>query len=72
MVNIRYSNLFYNKITLLNKKIFIFFVFIQIKLAFSKYFDSFQQETISENASIIDITDYNDIYPLITTDKQIL
>ena len=71
MVNIRYSNLLYNIITLINKKSFIFFAFIQIKLAFSEYFDSFQQGNISNNASIIDITDYNNLYPLITTDKQI-
>ena len=63
--------IFNNIITLTYKKIFIFFILTQFKLIFSEYFESFQYGNISINASIIDITDYNDVYPLITTDRQI-
>ena len=72
MANIKYKNNFFNNlISLTNKKIFIFFFFIKFKLILSNYFESFKLGNISNNASIVDVTDYNDLYPLITTDKQI-
>ena len=52
------------------KSLFFLFIF-QIKYAFSGYFDSFQSGNISENANIIDTTDYHNLYLLITTEKKI-
>ena len=52
-------------------RLFLFFLFIQIKVILSVYFESFQYGNISENASIIDITDYNNLSLLITTEKKI-
>ena len=53
------------------KRLFLFFIFIQIKIFLFVYFESFQYGNISENASIIDITDYNNLFPLITTEQCI-
>ena len=53
------------------KRLFLFFIFIQIKIFLFVYFESFQYGNISENASIIDITDYNNLSLLITTEKNI-
>ena len=52
------------------KSLFFLFIF-QIKYVFSGYFDSFQSKNISRNAHFIDITDYHNLYLLITTQKKI-
>ena len=53
------------------KRMILFFIFIKIKVILSEYFESFQYGDISENASLIDITDYNNLFLLLTTDKNI-
>ena len=55
----------------MKSKIFFLFFLIKIKIFLSDYFESFQHGNISENASIIDITDYNNLFLLITTEKNI-
>ena len=67
MVIIKFNKLFNNIII----KTFIIFICIQNILTISEYFQSFRYGAISSNASLIDISDYNDIYPIITTDNQI-
>jgi len=54
-----------------NPLILLLLLLIQIKVLFSKYFDIITTETLKEQASFIDITDYHNIYPIITTDKII-
>lgn len=54
-----------------NPLFLLLLLLIQIKVLFSKYFDTIITETLNEGASFIDITDYHNIYPIITTDKTI-
>jgi hypothetical protein len=42
---------------------------IQVKVLFSKYFDTINTATLNSNASFIDITDYHNIFPIITSNK---
>ena len=51
------------------KRLFLLFIFF--KTFISEYFESMEVGSISDNASIIDITDYNNLYLLITTEKYI-
>ena len=44
---------------------------IQVKVFFSKYFDTINTETLNSQAFFIDITDYDNIFPIITSDKKI-
>ena len=62
-----HSILVYN----INKFRYFFFILIQIKLLFSQYFESFNSSTLNSHASFIDITDYDNIFPIITSDKKI-
>ena len=62
-----HSILVYN----INKFRYFFFILIQIKLLFSQYFESFNSSTLNSHASFIDITDYHNIFPIITSDKKI-
>ena len=55
----------------INKFRNLFLVLIQIKLLFSQYFESFTSSTLNSHASLIDITDYHNIFPIITSDKKI-
>ena len=50
---------------------FIYLIIIQISQVFSEYFETFQAATLKEKASLIDITDYYNIFPIITSDKKI-
>ena len=67
MINISYI--------ILNERyfLFIYFLFIgQFKEILLNYFENnYQVANISQNASIIDITDYYNLYLLITTEKII-
>ena len=54
-----------------NSLFLLLLLLIQIKVLFSKYFDTIITETLNEGASFVDITDYHNIYPIITTDKTI-
>ena len=49
----------------------LFIIIIQIKKVFLEYFDSFEEHMLNEAASLIDISDYYNIFPIITTDKKI-
>ena len=49
----------------------LLFLLIQIKILFSKYFDTINTATLNNQASFIDITDYHNIFPIITSDKNI-
>ena len=64
-----------SKYIMLNKRYFIFFYFLfisQFKEILLNYFENnYQVANISQNAAIIDITDYYDLYLLITTEKII-
>ena len=55
----------------INKFGYFFLLLIQIKISFSQYFESFNISTLNSNASLIDITDYDNIFPIITLDKKI-
>ena len=55
----------------INKFRFSFLILIQIKLLFSQYFETFTSTTLNSHASLIDITDYHNIFPIITSDKKI-
>jgi hypothetical protein len=57
--------------TILNFPFFIFLISVQIKQAFTEYFEALQTGDLSNSASLIDITDYYNIYPIITTEKKI-
>ena len=63
-----------NNHTILNKRysLFIYFLFIiQFKEILLNYFENnIQVNYLSHNASIIDITDYHNLYLLITTEKK--
>ena len=59
------------KIFLINIKFFLLLISIQIKDSFTEYFETFQQGIISNNASLIDITDYHNIFPFITSEGHI-
>ena len=59
------------KIFLINIKFFLLLILIQIKDSFTEYFETFQQGIISNNASLIDITDYHNIFPFITSEGHI-
>ena len=48
-----------------------FIILIQIKLLFSQYLESFTSSTLNSHASLIDVTDYHNIFPIITSDKKI-
>ena len=50
---------------------YFFLILAQIKLLFSQYFESFTSSTLNTHASLIDITDYHNIFPIITSDKKI-
>ena len=50
---------------------FLLFILIEIKGIFTNIFDSFESGNISDNASIIDITDYNNLFLLVTTEGNI-
>ena len=67
--NKKLANLTIKKI--FNFHFFIFIVFIQIKQVFTEYFETFRIGTLNEAASIIDVIDYYNLFPLITTDKKI-
>ena len=55
-----------------NKGIFIVLLFIQFKVILLDYYENnYQVSNLSQNASIIDITDYYNLYLLITTEKKI-
>ena len=54
-----------------NYHFLIFFILIQIKGILLVYFDSFQTSMLNENASLIDISDYHNLYLIITTDNKI-
>ena len=56
---------------IINFPFFLFLITIQIKKSILEYFDSFNFQILSESSSLIDITDYHNIYPLITTSKNI-
>ena len=43
---------------------------IQIKQAFTEYFETFRTGELSNTASLIDITDYYNIFPIITSEKK--
>ena len=55
----------------INKFRFSFLILIQIKLLFSQYFETFTSSILNSHASLIDITDYHSIFPIITSDKKI-
>ena len=55
----------------INKFRNFFLILIQIKLLFSQYFDSFTSSILNSHASFIDITDYHNIFPIITSNKKI-
>jgi len=57
--------------TVFHKFGYFFLLLIQIKISFSQYFESFNISTLNSNASLIDITDYDNIFPIITLDKKI-
>ena len=48
-----------------------FFLLIIIKFIYSNYLQSFNANIVDENASMIDITDYDNIYPLILTNRKL-
>ena len=55
-----------------NQIIFIVLLFIQFKVILLDYFENnYQLGNLSQQASIIDITDYYNLYLLITTEKKI-
>ena len=54
-----------------NFSFFLFLVLIQIKRVLLNYFESFQSNILNSDSSFIDITDYNNLYPIITLDKKI-
>ena len=55
-----------------NRKFFFFLlILIKIKQAFFGYFDSLTTGILNEEASLIDISDYHNLFPIITTDKKI-
>ena len=56
---------------IINCHFLIFFILIQIKGILLVYFDSFQTSILNEDASLIDISDYHNLYLLITTDNKI-
>ena len=62
---------FFFKIKIKNFPLIIFLILIQIKSIISEYFDYFETHSLNEAASLIDITDYYNLYPIITTDKKI-
>ena len=51
--------------------LYFFLILIQIKLLFSQKFESFISSTLNNYTSLIDITDYFNIFPIITSDKKI-
>ena len=50
---------------------FILLILIQIKQIFLGYFDSLTTEMLNEDASLIDISDYHNLFIIMTTDKKI-
>ena len=67
--NYLYYFLFLFKI--INFPFFLLLISIQIKNCISEYFDSFNSQILDESSSLIDISDYHNIYPLITTSNKI-
>ena len=55
----------------INNPLLLLLLLIQIKILFSKYFDTINTNTLNHQASFIDITDYHNIFPIITIDKTI-
>ena len=56
---------------IINFPFLLFLIATQIKKSILVYFDSFGYQMLNESSSLIDITDYYNIYPLITTSKNI-
>ena len=48
-----------------------FLLLFQINGVFSVYFDSFESNILSEDDSLIDIKDYSNLFPIITTNKKL-
>ena len=71
MENSKNINTFNSILKIINSKIFLFLILIKIKTIFLGYFDSFETNTLNEAVSFIDITDYLNLFPIITTDKKI-
>jgi len=55
----------------INNAKYFFLIMIQIKFLFSQKFESFKISILNNHASLIDITDYHNIFPIITSDKKI-
>jgi hypothetical protein len=55
----------------INFQILIFFILIQIKGILLSMFDSLETIMLNEDASLIDVSDYHDLYLIVTTDKKI-
>jgi len=68
MKNGKWTSIFVNNIS---KASYIFLILIQIKFLFSQKFESFTSSTLNNHASLIDVTDYYNIFPIITSDKKI-
>ena len=51
--------------------LFLFLISIQIKGVYLEYFDSLQTAMLSEESSLIDISDYHNLSLIITTNKKI-
>ena len=72
MENVKFNHiLLYLTLNMKYILFFLFLIFIQIKGLFSEYFDSFKLNILNEDASLIDISDYCNLFPIITTDKKI-
>ena len=72
MENIKRNNKYLYLIFKINNfSFFLFLISIYIKIIISEYFDSFEIHSLNETASLIDITDYYNLYPIITTNKKI-
>ena len=54
---------------ILHIKLFLIIIGIQLKGVFLNYFQSVKKGIISQNASIIDITDYHNLSLIITTEN---
>ena len=65
--NILYFNLSLN----ISVLYIVLMFFIQVKKVFLEFFDSFENHILNENVSLINISDYYNLYPVITSDKKI-
>ena len=68
MKNGKLTSFFVSKI---NNPIFFVLILIQVKLLFSQVFETLFSSDLNNYASLIDITDYHNIFPIITSDKKI-